>query len=161
MKRAIAGVALMAGLMVAGSAAAEKYRLVTGTDDMVVFINTDRTVVDGDIRTIWMTIVLKDVRVVDGKNGRYSMERWDVDCRKNRQRRQTVALYTDDGDLIGSESMDGVWKDMLPDSLGDAVTKRACLPAPSTEVLYEVDTAGLLTFSKRFFVLGDLADQPE
>jgi hypothetical protein len=161
MKQAIAGVALVAGLIMAGSAAAENYRLVAGTDDTVVFINTDRTVVDGDIRTIWTTIVLKDVRVFDGKNGRYSMERWDVDCRKNRQRQQTLTLYTDDGDMIGSESLDGDWKDMPPHSLGDAVIKGACLPAPSTAVHHDFDTARLLTFSRRFFVLGDLADQAE
>ena len=129
MKRWVAGVSLLIGLVGAGSAAAENYRYVATSDGYVIYLNTARTRENLSVRTVWLTSVYGKPRDVGMKiKADYFVQQWDVSCDDGRIRDRAKAFYTDQGLVVGTADLIGEWQTVFPGTIGDTIVDVVCKP---------------------------------
>jgi hypothetical protein len=146
MRKVIACAAMAAGLMMAGQAAAEPYRLVALNDDVAVFLNDGRTK-SSIYKVVWLTAIYKSPDEFQGKRFTYSVEQWEVDCSGDRLRSRARAFYIDAGELVGSSDRIGEWGAAYPNSLGDAISQATC--KPSKDEPYDLDIGALIDIARK------------
>lgn len=135
MKRAIAGLAMAAGLLGAGSAQAEPYVMISLADDIAVFLNSGRTREIGGNRLVWLTMVQRHAKTGPDGAFDYTLEQWELDCRTDRFARRKVVAYDLAGNLRGDIDLPGTWISAIPGSMGDGVMQGVCNPEPDEEAV--------------------------
>jgi hypothetical protein len=154
LKNWLAGAALAAGLMVAGTASAENYRFVSGNKAEIYYLNSDRTVQSGGNPVVWYTRVLRQPDSWKGKLIRFEIWRAEFNCKMGMMRALAVFSYTADAALVASENEPTSWRSNPPGSMGDMLTDVVC-KGISIYPPYDLSIPQLLAGSDRVFTWMD------
>ena len=123
MKAWIANVAFAAGLMTSGAALAGEYYAISYSKTLLAVADLSNTVANGERITTWMTFVFRPAK--DGVQ--FSVERTEMDCPGKRSRVVSFVSYSAKNEIV-DRGGPGVWRDVVPESIGDLTLNALCRP---------------------------------
>ena len=121
MKRLIAAVALVSGLMGAGQALAADYYVVTNDDRQKQIVNLSTIKRTGNYAIV-ETITIKT------DNNSYVVFTEELDCVRSQLRIKALYGYRRNHSLIAGGDRSDPWVDLGPGSVGEVVLRSVCDP---------------------------------
>lgn len=99
------------------------WRLITETDEDYIWYDSDRELCDDDgILKAWTKFVHRGAQ----DKADYSLMLYELKCSKQQLRLKTKVDYTNKDELLRSETFNGSWSDIIPDSAGERMFKTIC-----------------------------------
>lgn len=126
MARMWGSAALMGGVLLAGSAVAESYRLVSGNSNALMITDMDGIRRTGDVASFNTVMFSRRIEHFNGRASWATRTANEINCRTNQRREVRSTYLSEGGGVISSDAGGGEWQPIPRGSTGWAIRDLAC-----------------------------------
>lgn len=124
--RAWGSAALIGGVLLAGSAAAENYRLVSGNSNALMITDMDGIRRTGDVASFSTVMFSRRIEHFNGRASWATRTANEINCRTNQRREVRSSYLSEGGGVISSDAGGSEWRTISQGSTGWAIRDLAC-----------------------------------
>lgn len=124
--RAWGSAVLVSGVLLAGSAAAESYRLVSGNSNALMVADVDSIRRTGDVASFNTVMFSRRIEQFNGRASWATRTANEINCRTNQRREVRSTYLSEGGGAISSDAGAGDWQTIPRGSTGWAIRDLTC-----------------------------------
>lgn len=118
--------ALMGGMLLAGLASAESYRLVSGNSNGLMITDTDGIRRTGDVASFNTVMFSRRIEQFNGRASWATRTANEINCRTNQRREVRSTYLSEGGGAISSDAGTSGWQTVPRGSTGWAIRDLVC-----------------------------------